>query len=831
MKHRAVRTLGLLCSLAVFTHSAGSAEPARPAVMLPGLQPNGVIRLPNQWSLRPAGQQVPLGDTPVNMALHPSGDWVAVLHAGYGTHEIIVVDIHGPRQKVVCRVPLEQAFYGICFAPDGKTLFASGGEFEVIHAYAFEEGLLANPRALRVVPEKETFLPCGLAVDRAGENLFAAGVWGHAVCILSLENPDKRRTVKLPSDSYPYTCLPDPDGKRLYVSLWGRAGVAVLDLESDKVTATWPTESHPTEMALSPDGKTLYVSCANSMRVSVLDVRDNGKVIETINCALHPNGPSGNTPNSLTLSPDGQTLFVANADANNVAVFQVGKRGQTQSLGFLPVGWYPTSVRYDARGKRIFVANAKGVTSRANPQGPNPSLRRTNRSIEQYIAALFQGTLSIIDLPSAEQLAAYSKQAYACSPLRPDLGTTGDWSEGNPIPKKVGDASPIKHCIYVIKENRTYDQVFGDMKEGNGDPNLCLFGEKVTPNHHRLTREFVLLDNFYVEGEVSADGHQWSMGAYATDFVEKIWPLSYRGSPLGKFKVYPSEGNFDPIARPAGGYLWDRCAEAGVSYRSYGEWVDPGKTPKDPGTPRAKALEGHFDPFFRGWDLDYPDQKRADRFIEELKGFEQKGDLPSLVILRLPNDHTSGTKVGAPTPRAQVADNDLALGRVVEAVSKSQFWKDTAIFVVEDDAQNGPDHVDAHRAVALVISPYTKRHHVDSTMYSTSSMLRTMELILGLQPMSQFDAAAQPMYNAFQARPDLTAYDHRMPAVDLGEKNTRAAWGAKLSEKFNLAREDAADDLLLNEVIWRSIKGANSPMPAPVRAAFVRANVQKDDDD
>jgi Phosphoesterase family len=412
------------------------------------------------------------------------------------------------------------------------------------------------------------------------------------------------------------------------------------------------------------------------------------------------------------------------------------------------------------------------------------------------------------------------------------LAVTAERDEGNPVPAKVGDASPIKHVIYVIKENRTYDQVFGDMKEGNGDPGLCLFPEKVTPNHHKLAREFVLLDNFYCDGEVSADGHEWSMAAYATDFVEKVWPLQYRSvRPAGKKSFYPSEGSFDAIARSAGGYIWDRCAEAKLSYRSYGEWIANGKTPDDPGKATVAALEGHFDPKFRGFDLDYPDQKRADRFLEELAGFEKEGDLPRLTILRLPNDHTAGTKVGKPTPTAYVADNDLALGRVVEGVSKSKFWKDTAIFVVEDDAQNGSDHVDAHRTVALVISPYTKRGHVDSTLYSTSSMLRTMELILGLKPMSQFDAAARPMYASFQAKADPTGYQHVAPEADLKETNKQGAWGAKLSEGFDLTKEDAADDLLLNEVIWRSVRGPDAPMPPPVRAAFVLPHPKKDKDD
>jgi hypothetical protein len=399
----------------------------------------------------------------------------------------------------------------------------------------------------------------------------------------------------------------------------------------------------------------------------------------------------------------------------------------------------------------------------------------------------------------------------------------------NPIPRRLGLPSPIKYCIYIIKENRTYDQVLGDMPEGNGDPSLCLFPEKVTPNHHKLAREFVLLDNFYVEGEVSADGHEWTMGAYATDFVEKTWPLSYGHNKHKKFP-YPAEGNFD-IAAPAGGYLWDRAKEAGVTYRSYGEFVRNGKTTNDPGTARVAALKDHFDPWFRSFDMEYPDGRRADRFITELKRFEAEGNMPRLQIVRLPNDHTSGTATNRPTPRAAVADNDLAFGRVVEALSESKFWPELAIFVVEDDAQNGPDHVDAHRTIAYVISPHTKRKFVDSTMYSTASMLRTMELILGLRPMSQFDAHAAPMSHSFSHLPNYEPYKSVVPAVNLKEMNPKTAWGAEQSRKMDFTKEDAADDLLLNEIIWRSIKGAENPMPAPKRAAFFRASAKDDDDD
>jgi hypothetical protein len=438
-------------------------------------------------------------------------------------------------------------------------------------------------------------------------------------------------------------------------------------------------------------------------------------------------------------------------------------------------------------------------------------------------------------------MAQLSKTAYDCSPLQKDAAVRADHVEqDNPIPRKVGDPSPIKHVIYIIKENRTYDQIFGDMaaravnSKGNGAPEICLFPEEITPNHHKLADQFVLLDNIYVEGEVSADGHEWSMGAYATDFVEKLWPLSYRTSPKKTF-TYPAEGNFDEAARPAGGYLWDRAAEAGVSYRSYGEWIENGARRPDgtyePGRANVPALEGHFDPEFVGYDLDYPDVKRAERFISELRRFEREGEMPKLQIVRIPNDHTTGTRVGKPTPRAQVADNDLALGMVIEALSNTKFWKDTAVFVIEDDAQNGPDHVDAHRVVALVISPYTKRNHVDSTLYSTSSMLRTMELILGLKPMSQFDAAARPMYSSFTSKPDFTPYVAEPSNVDLNELNVAGAWGAEVSETLNLAKEDQADDLIFSEIVWKAVKGPDSIMPAPVRAAFFVPLEAEDEDD
>ncbi len=797
---------------------------------LPGLQPDGAVLLPNQWSLRPTGKQVEVGNFPVNVALHPHGDWAAVLHAGYGPHEVVVVDLKSA--GVVSSVTLPKTFYGLCFTPDGKQLLVSGGEDDVVYRFRFADGYLSDRECLEFSKHDKAQVATGLACSQDGESLYAACCLGNRLVSLPLRHPDQQHWIDMPDESHPYTVLPAAKSPRLFVSLWGKSSVAVVDRTIGKrEEATWPTAAHPTEMVLSPEEDLLYVACADSNMVIVLDTK-TGCQIEVITTSLYPHSPHGSTPSSLALAPNGKTLWVANADANPLTVIDVSARGQSRALGFIPTGWYPTSVRMSATADRIIVANGKGLMSKANRNGPNPTVKKT-KTKEEYIGGLFRGALSIVAMPSPKAMPALSKAAYACSPLRADTAPTGhDRQPGNPIPADVGEPSPIRHCIYIIKENRTYDQVFGDIREGNGEAGICLFPQAVTPNLHALVRQFVLLDNFYVDGEVSANGHEWSTAAYATDYVEKVWPLVYRhGGEHGKVVVggfeYPAEGS-TPVALPSSGYLWDRCREAGVSYRSYGEFINNGPEPGQPGHARVKSLEGHFDPLFRSFDLEYSDQLRADRFIEELKRFEKEGEMPRLIILRLPNDHTAGAKRDAPTPMAYLADNDLAVGRVVEAVSHGKFWKDTAIFVLEDDAQNGPDHVDAHRSPALVISPYTKRRYVDSNMYSTSSMLRTIELILGLKPMSQFDAAAQPMYGSFQAAADLGPFTHLPAGVSLSERNSDRAWGAAESAKMDFREADAADDQRLNEIIWRSIRGADHPMPPPVRAAFFVSHEEKD---
>jgi len=838
---------------------------ATPPGLWPGMQPDGSMLLPNHWSLRPAGSQVDLGGTlPVNIALSPDGKFAAILDCGYTQHGVEIVDLG--TQKVVDRSNLGEAFYGITFSSDGRRLYCGGASTEVVYFFDFSQGKLGERRFVRLRPVAEVGVPTGVAIDPAGKTLFAADMWSsrisrveladksvtdislasNAAPVMRLQSEPKEdfataaakkraRAIEMANASdakgvFPYACTLDSKRSRLYVSLWGASAVAVLDSKTDAVLARWPTGEHPCEMVLSKNGKRLFVANANENTVTVLDTQ-TGRATETLWATLFPNSPPGATPNSLSLSPDDKTLFVANANIDAIAVFDVSKWGHGNSVGFIPTGWYPTSVRVTPDGKRLLIANGKGNNAKANPEGPQPEAGHTKKDGDkQYIATLYTGTLSVIDLPTganfAPQMAAWTADVRKNTPLQPDASVAVLPPADNPVPGKIGAASPIKHCIYIIKENRTYDQVFGDLPQGNGDSKLCLFPERITPNLHSLVKQFVLLDNFYADAEVSASGHEWSMGAIASDFVEKSWPLNY-GHKKTKFP-YPSEGVFS-IAAPHNGYLWDRAAEAGVSYRNYGEFVQNPTDDQHPGTTKLKTLQGHFDPWYHGFGLDYTDAKRADRFISELKRFETVGDMPQLQIVRLPNDHTHGVTPGERTPTAYVADNDAAVGRVVEAVSRSMFWTNTAIFVLEDDAQNGPDHVDAHRTEALVISPYVRHGTVDSTLYSTTSMLRTMELILGLQPMTQFDAAATPMFNSFQAQPDFAPYIALPPNLDLGATNTSLAWGAK--QKFNFAKEDANDDIKFNEVIWRSVKGSDHPMPAPVHAGFVFASAKDGDDD
>ena len=826
------------------------ATPPRPARKLPGPTLKGTL-LPNGWTLTPEGAQVPVSDLPLNLALSKDGRYILATTNGNGDQTIKVIDTR--LQRSLQNITVKKSWLGLAFAPDGKRFFVSGGDdnevliFDFAAGHATEAGKIALGSAeyhaldsrqradARRQGRGEYAFPAGISVSPDGAKLYVAENLTNKLAVVDLAT--QKVLTKIEVGEYPYDCLVSNDGQRVYVSNWGSRSVSIIETANLKVIGQVQVGDHPNDLELTRDGQTLYVANANSNTVSVIDTAQ-AKEIEAISTALHPKSPIGSTPNAVALSPNEKTLYVANADNNNIAVIDVGKRGESEVEGFIPTGWYPTAVRVSRDGRRVFVANGKGVASAANPRGPNPYLRRDANT--QYSGNMLKGTVSLITLPTAARLKQLTRRVYANSPYTDALLTAARAPRvKTAIPVRIGDPSPIKHVIYVIKENRTYDQVLGDMKEGNGDPRLCLFGENVTPNHHALAREFVLFDNLYVDAEISADGHNWSTAAYATDYVEKTWPTNYSS----RGRTYDYEGE-KKISRPTGGYIWDYCQRAGVSYRSYGEFVYPGKpggggeaeTEPEKKSPRPnetneEALKGHFSPTFPPWDLTIPDNVRVDAWLKEFREYEQNGNLPQFQIVRIGGDHTQGTRAGRPTPRAHVAENDLALGRLVEAVTHSErYWKETAIFVIEDDAQNGPDHVDAHRSIAFVVSPYTKRRFVDSTMYTTSGMLRTMELILGLPPMSQYDAAATPMFNSFTDKANLTPYQLKPARIDITEKNAPNAPGSGRSAELDFSKEDAAPDIEFNEIIWKSVRGADSSMPAPVRSAFVRT-IDDDDDD
>jgi YVTN family beta-propeller protein len=799
----------------------------------PGPQRGGATLLPNGWRIAPAGHHLQVGDLPLNMALSPDGRFIMITNNGWSKPTLTVFDTK--TEQVISRVPVDHAWLGLVWHPDGTRVYSAGAAENTIHEFTWSNGELKDAGVIAIgLPEQRKggellnagFIG-GLAIAPDGNRLYAAHVFGQAVSAIDL--PSRREVHKAALEAEPYTCLLSRDGKTLFVSLWGGAKVLMFAADTLEPLGEVAVGGHPNSMLLSVDGGRLFVACANTNAVWVIDLSVR-KAVEQISVALYPDSPVGTTPNSLTLSPDGATMLVANADNNNVAVVDVRKPGASRVSGWVPVGWYPTSVLFSADARRMFVLNGKGLTSDRNLRGPQPGAARMDG---QYTGNMLQGALSTIATPDAAALAAMTRRVYELSSYSAAHRLApADAPIANPIPRRVGGSSPIKHVFYVIRENRTYDQVLGDMARGNGDSSITLFGEQITPNAHAIAREFTLFDNFYVDAEVSYDGHAFSMGAYATDVVEKLWPTNYgsRGTPYLSEGGYKMRGEYGNFSAPPLGYIWDFAKRAGISVRSYGEfasWARKG------GQVRASVpgLEGLVHPSFPPFDLSVPDAERADIWLEEFRTFERDGTLPRLSIIRLGGDHTSGTSPGTPTPRAMVADNDVALGRIVEAISHSRYWKESVILVIEDDAQNGPDHIDAHRSVLLSISPFSRRRSVDSTLYTTSGVLRTMELILGLPPMSQYDAAAAPMYNAFQPTPDPTPFKHLPARIPLDERNDWSSPGAAASLKMNLREADLAPELALNEILWQSIHGAGSVMPPPRRSGFIRPVEGKDEDE
>jgi YVTN family beta-propeller protein len=773
------------------------------------------VLLPNGWSISKIGRSLPLGDLPLNLQVSHNKKMMAVTNNGQSIQSIQLIDVQS--EKITDEKVINKAWYGLQFNDRDDKLYASGGNDNFILVYPVTGGKLLTPDTIRLGdPWPVKISPTGLSVDDKNKLLYVVTKENNSLYIVDLSSKKIIRRLGLSSEAY--SCLLSPDKKTLYISLWGANKVVLLDTKQQQISDSISTEFAPNELLLNKKGKYLFVANGGDNSVSIINTKTK-KVVEVISSSVYPTKLTGSTTNGLALSDDEHTLYIANADNNCLAVFDVSRIGESTGKGFIPTGWYPTNVKY-CKG-RIWVTNGKGFTSMANPKGPQPFSKFDDSALHegstynkrlQYIAGLFKGTLSIIDRPNESLMKSYTQTVYENTPFNKSQQVP---SENNPIPFKKEDTSPIKYVFYIIKENRTYDQILGDIKKGNGDPKLCLFPEKVTPNIHALVNEYVLLDNFFVDAEVSADGHNWSMGAYANDYVEKTWPTQY-----GKRGGAGDYGGRRKITHPRDGYIWDYCKRAGVSYRSYGEFTD-GKTVV------TQVLEGHFCPGFPSFDFEIKDTSRFSLWKKDFEELLAKNKVPHFNTIKFPNDHTSGQAKGKISPRAAVADNDLAVGLFVEYLSHSKIWKESAVFILEDDAQNGPDHVDAHRSPALVVSPYTKRNQVISTMYSTSGFLRTMELILGLPPMSQYDAAARPLYDCFTSAADFTPYVHRNANIDLNRRNRADNQSAKLSATFNFSKEDEAPDLALNQVIWKSVFGEDSEMPAPRRSAFLM--IKKED--
>ncbi len=783
-------------------------------------QAQKTVTLPNGWSLSPSGRSLPLGDLPLNIAVSNSKKLIAVTNNGQSKQSLQLINTK--TEEILDNIEIKRSWLGLKFSSDEKYLFAGGGNDNWILQYAIINNKLQLKDSI-VLGKKwpNKISPAGIDIDDAKHLLYVVTKDDNSLYIIDLGTKKILQQVTL--DGEAYTCLLSADKKELYISCWGCDKLIVYNTQDRKIDKQIPVGDNPNDICLTKNNKFLFVANANDNSVSVINLKED-KVVETLTASLFPDAPPGSTSNGLALSDDNKTLFIANADNNCLSVFDVSKPGFSSSKGFIPVGWYPTCVK--VIGKKIWVTNGKGFSSFANPDGPNPLRKKQKVTYQggekekevQYIGGLFKGTMSIIDMPSEMQLNLFTQQVYKNTPYTKAKESSSVIEAGNPVPGKIGTPSPIKHVFYIVKENRTYDQVLGDVPEGNGDTSLVLFGGKITPNQHKLVKDFVLLDNFYVDGEVSADGHNWSMGAYATDYLEKNWVTSYGG----RGGEYDAEGT-RKVANNKGDFIWGACKKAGVSYRTYGEFVEDGKA-------NISVLDNHFCPYFVGWDLSVPDTVRYRQWAREFDSLVAVNALPAFMSLRFPNDHTAGLSKGKPTPFAFAADNDLAVGMFLEHLSNSPVWKESVVFILEDDAQNGADHVDAHRSPAYIAGPYIKRNFVDHTAYTTSGILRTMELILGVSPMSQYDAGATPLWRSFTATPDFTSFKAEPSNINLSDKNI--VWNelAEKSANFDFTKEDKVPDMEFSEVIWKAIKGLNAVMPVPKRAGFVRI-ITKDDDD
>jgi DNA-binding beta-propeller fold protein YncE len=848
----------VVCLGLFYAAAQGMPQADEPEQVRVGVQPDGRIVVPTNQILKPAGKQILFPGRPVDLALAEGGKTLVVKNM----HDLVFIDVAAATIKQTLALPRRRderlGFSVVGLVVQGDHVYASDAQNHVRVAVRQADGSYRweNALPLEKPPVGGAAHPAGMALLPGEDKLWVTSTRGNNVQLLDLTSGKVEQVVPVGVAPYMVCCV---GTEVAFITNWGgdpprgddprglssdtpvridpRTGVAnqgtvsVLRRLGGKwrQTQTIPVGLHPSGAIAEAFG---YVANANSDTVSVLDFQA-GRVVETIACKPEARLPFGSGANALALGPGG-VLYVANGTNNCLAVVRlqaasaldggINPPRRSRVLGLIPTGWYPGAVLLSPDAKQLFVANVKG----------HGSLNQRREAAKGRNSHDHLGSVSVMDVPDDAQLARYTAEVNANNRLAYSLAGLEKPRPGAspiPVPARHGEPSPIRHVLYIIKENRTYDQVFGDRKEGNGDPNLVLFGEDVTPNHHALVRQFTLFDNFYCSGVLSADGHSWTDAAYVTDYLEKAFG--------GFTRSYPDDGS-DPLAFPSSGFLWDNALAHKKTLRVYGEfvsekpytpkgttWADlysdyKNKTRRVPITIKVNlaSLVPYTHPKYPYFPLVMPDVYRAELFLEEFREFEKKGAPPSLMIMSLPCDHTQGTRPDFPTPRAMVADNDLALGRIVEAVSRSRFWPQTCILVVEDDPQNGFDHVDGHRTVALAVSPYTRRRFVDHTRYNQTGMVKTIELMLGLPPMNQLDLSATALRNCFQDTPDLTPYRCLPNRVALDDMNPplqslrgKARYWAEKSLALNLDEGDKADEDTLNRILWHAVRGYNTPYP------------------
>jgi YVTN family beta-propeller protein len=794
--------------------------------------------------LRPAGETIQFAGRPVDLLLSPNGK---TLFVKTNTSLLVIPTAEWKiLEEIKLGAGLSGSYHGMAITRDGAKLYVTSSSNVVLEMVVSEAGTLTAGRKLTIPGPKikGNPTPCGIALSPDEKLAYVCLSRSNALAVIDLASGNV--TNQIPVGVAPYDVVLSTDGASAWVSNWGgrmpraeektelSAGtpivvdknsvaasgtVSLVDLRGGKEITQIKTGLHPCDLELDAKHHILYVANANSDSVSVIDTVKR-RVTRSIDVKPDASLPFGSAPNALLLAKNGTTLYVANGGNNAVAVVD------TKPRGFIPTAWYPGALATD--GKYLYIANVKGYGSR--DQSGKKSDSKGNLAWEIHSAL---GVVQKVPLPTADKLKAYTKQVLADSRVPQVLRALEKAQAGAKpvaIPARTGEPSPIEHCVYIIKENKTYDQVFGDVSRANSDPKLCIYPRQITPNQHALADQFVQLDNYYCNGVVSADGHQWVTQGYVTDYLEK----GYGGWP----RSYPYEGN-DALAYASTGFIWDNVLLHGLSFRNYGEMsTDSSKTKatfkelyedhlnetgkyKFSGTFDIEALRRYSCQGYPGWTLSVPDQCRADVFLREFAQNEKTGEWPNFITILLPNDHTAGLTPDRPTPQAFVADNDLAVGRVVEAISKSKFWPRTAIFVIEDDPQSGYDHVDGHRSTCLVISPYVKRGEVISKFYNQTSVLRTMELILGIPPMNQMDAMAPVMRECFSAKPDLTPCTALASNVPLDQTNPaltklsgKQLYWARQSAALNFDQVDMADNDTLNRALWHAMKGFDTPYPA-----------------